>query len=91
VSTVHLARRKITPPQVAKLWGIDVNKVLHWIRSGQLKAINGARKASGTKPRYLIDIADLEAFERSRSAVTDATERPARMRRQGQAEVTEYF
>jgi hypothetical protein len=72
--------RKLTPPQVAKAWGIDVLKVLHWIKTGQLRAINGARTAGG-RPRYLIDVEDLKAFEHARSAIPLPT--PTRTRRAG--------
>jgi hypothetical protein len=72
---------------VAKAWGIDVNKVIAWIRSGELRAINGAKKAGG-KPRYLIDLADLEAFEAARSTVP--VPRSTRKRRATE-NVTRYF
>lgn len=71
-------KTKLTPPELAKLWGIDVQKVLHWIKSGELRAINAATDRSG-RPRYLIDISDLAAFEASR-AVQPPTPRIRRQR-----------
>ena len=59
-------RRTKTPPQYAREKGVAVNKVLHWIKTGQLRAFNGASDPDG-KPRYLIDVADIEAFEAQRS------------------------
>ncbi len=59
-------RQKFTPPQVARAWGIDPIKVLQWIRSGQLRAIDGATPGS-TRPRYLVDRDDLAAFEAART------------------------
>ena len=31
-------KTKLTPPELAKQWGIDVQKVLHWVKSGELRA-----------------------------------------------------
>jgi hypothetical protein len=89
VSTA-ISRQKLSPPQISKAWGVSIGKVLGWIRSGELHAINAARKAGG-KPRYLVDVDDLEAFERARAAVPDA--KPAHTRRTsaGSSRVTEYF
>ena len=36
-----------TPPQVADLYGVDVHKILVWIRSGELGALNLAAKPGG--------------------------------------------
>ena len=60
--------RKLTPPQLARRLGVGPDKVLQWIHSGELPAMNGAAKPNG-RPRYLIDIEDLQAFE-NRRAVT---------------------
>ena len=60
-----LKRRKLTPPMIAHLWGIDVKKVRAWIAGGELPAMNGATHP-GQRPRFLVDIDDLEAFEASR-------------------------
>jgi hypothetical protein len=60
------SRKKLTPPQLAALWGIDVQKVLHWVKTGELKAINLATDRNG-RARYAIDVADIAIFEASRS------------------------
>ena len=65
-SPLPAERRKLTPPQYARQLGVDVMKVLRWIRSGELRAFNAAATTSG-KPRYLIDLADIVAFEQSRA------------------------
>lgn len=57
---------KITPPTLAKSWGISVDKVLAWIRSGELRAIDVSTRRGG-RPRYLIDDGDIEAFEQLRA------------------------
>jgi hypothetical protein len=62
---LHSQRTKLTPPQLARQWGIDTDKVLVWIRNGELRAINAATRLGG-RPRYLIDVCDIEAFEARR-------------------------
>jgi hypothetical protein len=63
-------RRKITPPQLAKQWGVNVAKVVAFIRAGELPAINLAARGT-VRPRYAIDVADVEAFEAGRRIVPD--------------------
>jgi hypothetical protein len=58
-------RKKITPPELARQWGIDPHKVIAWVRSGELRAIDVATHRGG-RPRYLIDLADVAAFEEAR-------------------------
>ena len=58
-------RTKLTPPRLAKLWGVDPAKIHQWIRSGELRAID-VSSTRGGRPRYLIDVADVAAFEAGR-------------------------
>jgi excisionase family DNA binding protein len=60
-----MTREKLTPPEVARLWGVSHDKVLAWIRSGELRAIDVATKRDG-RPQYRIDIEELNAFEQRR-------------------------
>ena len=60
------SRTKLTPPEIAKMWGMSTEKVVAWIRSGELRAMNAATRPGG-RPRYLIDEADLAEFESRRS------------------------
>jgi len=59
--------KKLTLREVAARLGLgnDTDKVRAWIKSGELVAINVARKANG-RPRYRIDPIDLAAFEQRR-------------------------
>ena len=82
------ARSKITPPELAREWGIDVAKVLTWIRRGELRAINAATDRNG-RPRYLIDRADLALFEAARSAGPQP--KISRVRRRKDPNYIEYF
>ncbi len=67
------AATKVTPPEYAKRLGVSPDKVISWIRSGQLRAMDGSTVPGG-RPRYLIDEADIQAFEQSR-AVTPPNKR----------------
>lgn len=69
-------RDKMTPPELAKRWGISQDKVLTWIRSGELTATNIATRRGG-RPRYLIGNEDIQAFE-ARRAVQHAPKRTRR-------------
>lgn len=67
--------RMLTPPEVARELRVAYEKVIGWIRSGELPATNVASGTS-TLPRYRVDRADLRAFELARSV-----EPPAKRRR----------
>ena len=77
-----------TPPEIAKVYHVAPDKVLTWIRSGELPAFNAATRPNG-RPRYLINEADLKTFE-ARRAVVPVTKIPRR-RRPKQEGVTEFF
>ncbi len=78
----------MTPPQLAKLWGVEVVKIHNWIRKGQLDAINVAVNPTG-RPRYRIEMAAIDRFKQERSAKPE----PKRVsqRRRSLPGVTEYF
>jgi hypothetical protein len=80
-------KTKISPPALARQWGIDVQKVLHWVKTGELKAINIARDRSG-RPRYAIDLADVQIFELSRQVEPPA---PKVRRRRADSSVIQFF
>jgi len=85
------ACRKLSVPQVARQLGVAENKIYAWIRSGELRAINLARSTHG-RPRYGIDLADIEAFETGRQVIPDggpSTSRKLRKRTAGH--VKDYF
>jgi len=60
-------KRKLTPPELARQWGISPTKIIGWILAGELRAID-ASATRGGRPRYLIDIDDVADFERRRAA-----------------------
>ena len=86
-----MERRKLTVPQLSRVWGVSTNKVLEFVRRGELRAINLASHRS-TRPRYAIDIADIAAFEKSRQVVPDGGEATTpKLRRRAPGTVKEYF
>jgi hypothetical protein len=62
----------LTPPQLARRWGVASEKVNALINSGQLRAVNLAANPNG-RPRYRIYLSEVERFEEARS-----TKLPAR-------------
>lgn len=71
--------KRLTPPAVARRYGVAPETVVGWIRAGELAAINVA--APGTiRPRFRVSPSALEAFERRRSA-TPSPKQPRRRRR----------
>lgn len=79
----------LTPSDIATSRVVNVTKVLAWIDSGELRAVNVAANKAGKLPRWRISPADLEAFDAARVAVpqTPVTRRP----RQKSGHVVEYF
>jgi hypothetical protein len=80
-------RTKLSPPQLAARWGIDVQKVLHWIKAGELRAINVATRCD-SRPRYAIDLADIALFEAARTVQPPA---PRIHRRRVDPNVIQFF
>ena len=89
--TKMVERVKLTPPQYAKRLGVSVAKITAFIRSGELRAMNAAANRHN-RPRYLIDIDDIEQFEKLRRVVPDGgLSTTQRLRRKEQPGIIEYF
>jgi hypothetical protein len=85
--TTPSRKTKLTPPELARLWGVDVKKVMHWVKSCELRAIDASTRRGG-RPRYLIDVADVVLFEAARAVQLPA----ARVRRRrADPNVIEFF
>jgi len=72
-----------TPKELASRWGTYVEKVVAFIRSGELPAFNVASPAS-KRPRYRVLATEVERFERETRAVARPTAprpEPTRRRR----------
>jgi len=59
-------REWYSPPQVARERSIRVGKVLAWIHSGELCAVNHAERRGGI-PRWRISAGALAAFDAART------------------------
>jgi hypothetical protein len=81
-------RAKLTPPEIARLWGLSPEKVLTWIKTGELRALNAATRTGG-RPRFLVDRADLAEFERRRTVAPNS--KATRRRKRRMNDVIEFF
>ncbi|MEX2214006.1 MAG: helix-turn-helix domain-containing protein [Phycisphaeraceae bacterium] len=63
----HPMQDALTPPQVAEALGVNPTKIIDFIRSGELRAVNLARRES-RRPRWRILRTDLETFIAGRSS-----------------------
>jgi len=71
-------RTHLTPPEVAKRYGVSPDTVRSWIENGQLKATNIGQGKK--KPRFRIEPQALEEFDRRRTAESKPPT-PAKRRR----------
>jgi excisionase family DNA binding protein len=84
-----MKRSNLSPAEVAAQYGVGRGKVIAWVKSGELRGANLATKPNG-RPRYRIDVVDLEAFmQRRQVRVHDPQLR--RQRRNPPTDVTEFF
>jgi len=65
VSEALASKSVLTPPELAHEWGVSPDKILGWIRSGELRASNLATTQSG-RPRYRIDREAITEFKNKR-------------------------
>ncbi len=75
-----------TPPEIAKELRIRPDKVLTWIRSGELVAVNLAENIGG-RPRWRVSEGDLDDFLRRRQS----TPPPKVSRRRRSKPAKSYF
>jgi hypothetical protein len=87
-ATAACPPRAITPPEIARRYGIKPDKVLGWIKAGELRAVNVAARPTG-RPRWRITEADLLVFENRRAA--KAPPPVDRRRQQKDPSVIEFF
>ena len=81
-----MSTRYLTPPEVAKRYGVNASKVLGFIHSGELRAVNVAASTLG-RARWRISPSDIAVFEQRRSAVAPPKTRP----RQKSVGIIEFF
>jgi len=56
-----------TPSQIAERYEVGVGRVIDWIKSGRLRAVNVSVSVRSKKPQYRVSAAALEQFEQSRT------------------------
>lgn len=81
--------RMLTPPQVGRQLGVTPEKVIGWIRRGELRAANLATTLKG-RPRYRIAPDDLDSFL-VRRTVAPPTPRATRRKRWDTSKIIQYF
>jgi hypothetical protein len=79
---------KVSPPELARRYKVDPSKIIGWIKSGELPAVNLATRSTG-RPRYAIDERDIELFELRRSATPPP--KATRRQRRKDTQVIEFF
>jgi hypothetical protein len=77
------------PREIAERNRVDVQRVLSWIHSGDLRALDLSSRRGG-RPRWAVRLSDLIEFEQSRLFQPAPTQTPRRRRRTDSA-ITEYF
>lgn len=77
----------LTPPEIARRLRVSQAKVLAWIHSGRLPAVNTSGGCE--RPRYRVHEADLEAF--LAGLAVHAAPPATRRRRAPQTDVIDYF
>jgi hypothetical protein len=82
-----LTRRTWTPPEFAKWLRVAEEKVLGWIRAGELRAVNVAAR-NCRRPRYRIDQLAIDEFLAARTVNP-----PLKMARRGRqlTEIIAYY
>ena len=83
-----MTKRYLTPPEIAKRYGCKPEKVIGWIKRGELRAINSG---DGIRPRWKVRPEDLEAFEAARSNVATIAPKPTRRQRRKPEGVIQFY
>lgn len=89
------SQRAMTPAEVADILAVSHDKVLGWIRGGELHAVNVANRNS-RKPHYRILAKDFNSFLELRSSSGSTPESPKRAARRRYSpvksgDVVEFF
>lgn len=84
------ARQWLTPPEVARERGIKASKVLMWIASGELVAVNHAGQRNG-RPRWRISPEALNAFDAARSCRANISPTASSRRQKPHTSTIQFF
>ncbi|EMI44516.1 helix-turn-helix domain-containing protein [Rhodopirellula sp. SWK7] len=83
--------RFYTPPEFAELLGVKSDKVIAWIHSGELVAVNCASNPNGERPRWRIADDDAAQFLLRRRHAASTEAKPPRKRRRRTSTATRHF
>lgn len=79
------ARAHFVPRELAARWGVSIDKVLAFIRTGELRAFNVASQSS-KRPRYRIPVDEVRRFEeQTRAAAPQLNSEPKPKRQKKRA------
>jgi len=81
-------QQTVTPPELARTWRVKPERVIAWIKSGELRAFDVSTQPGVGRPRYRIPQDAIIEFENRRSAAQVKTTRRKRTQPVG---VIEYF
>ena len=81
-------RLALRPTDIARRYRVSVHKILRWIATSELRAINVATDIA-RRPRWIVTPEALAEFERRRAA--QLAPAPRRRRRKKRADVIEFF
>lgn len=79
----------LTPQDAAEQLAVGVEKVLRWIHSGELRAVNIAQSRNGERPRWRIPREAWDEFLAGRASAP--APKPIRRRRRDAGEVEDFF
>lgn len=69
-----------TVRQVAERLAVNSNKVLRWIGSGELPAVD-VSQSKNDRPRWRLHLDDIERFELGRRSIAPPPPKPSRRRK----------
>jgi hypothetical protein len=78
----------MTPPELARKYRVAVEKILGFIATGQLRALDVSSRTS-SRPRWRITAAAIAEFEAAHSSKRPPA--PTKRRRGNSSEVTPFF
>lgn len=84
------SQKWLTPPQLARQWGVAPEKIHTLIHSGQLEAVNLATNPNG-RPRWRISAEAIKAFQQHRASKPPAPRRRRRRKRTTAEPRREFF
>lgn len=67
ITSIDASERRLTVEAVAELFEVDRDTVYAWIESGELKAINVAKRPNAKRKTYRISSEAVESFQQLRT------------------------